>query len=47
MYKDSIQLRINHYGNWGMVTERERMCCPLSFLPAVIADPAAWLQAKI
>ena len=38
MYKDSIQLRINHYGNWDVVTERGRMYSPLSFLPAVIVN---------
>lgn len=28
MYKDSIQLRINHYGNWDVVTEGEDIFSP-------------------
>lgn len=28
MYKDSIQLRINHYGNWDMVTQRRGCILP-------------------
>lgn len=38
LYKDIIQLRINHYGNQVLATKRGRIYSPLSFLPAVIVN---------